>query len=84
MKGLLSSELSKKVSLELQTQTLEAALSFVENMEAGLEWYMGLHWEDIPELMDASSVQPTQHVGTHSDLMTLLQKMQRGQDKIMT
>ena len=84
LKGLRSAELSKKVSLELQTQTLEGALSFVENVEAGLERYMGLHREDIPEPMDTSSVQPVQPAGTQGDLMTLLQKMQRGQDKIMT
>ena len=80
LKGLRAADLAKKVSLELRDQTLEAALEFVERVEAGLERFVGLQRAEEP--MDTSAVQAT--AAPESDVLATLQKIQKGQERVMT
>ena len=80
LKGLRSEELAKKVSLELKDQTLDAALEFVEKVEAGLERFTGLQRPTVEEPMDTSAVQ----VNPLEELLVAVNRMQKGQEKIAT
>ena len=86
MRGLRSTELAKKLSLELKDQTLEAAIEFVDKVEAGLERYVGLNRdEQKEEPMDTSTVQIAPQSGqkeTNPELLSTLLKIQRGQEKM--
>ena len=83
LKGLRSTELAKKVSLELPQQTLVAALTFVEQIETGLERYAGLNREDDRNVqpMDTSAVQLAPALG---ELAAALKQLQKGQERLMT
>ena len=83
LKGLRSSDLAKKASLELPQQTLDAALTFTEGIEAGLERYQGLQRD---EPMDTSSLQkePSPNQETIHEVLQMLRTVKKGQDNLVT
>jgi len=77
-RGLYSSELAKRLIVENRPTTLDGAIAFTEQQEAGLEMYRGIDRKSEEEPMDVNQVR-TQDL---DKLFTVMQNCAKSQDKL--
>ena len=77
-RGLYSSELAKKLIVENKPTTLDGAIAYTEQQEAGLKMYRGIERKSQEEPMDVNQVKPQDL----DKLFNVMQNCAKSQDRL--